>query len=577
MGTVLRRIWRLAWRAGSGPRAWVGLLLFAVVLALIFVDLWVDVQMISWVRRFYDALEQLDLPAALRELWFFFVLVGSSAAIFLASDYLRNLLLLRWREQLTSEALDAWTSGNAFWHLRPGLSAEGIDNPDQRVAEDCRSFISLLLSLTLDLVGRLAGIITYVTILWSLTDFVLSFSLFGFGIEIPRYMVWAAFIYVLVSSLITHYMGKPLKSLYFRQERREADFRHALVQLRDNASEIAQAQGAPAERRRLDRRFQGIRQNWFRLIRRELILGLFTRPYFQTVLRVPIFFAMPAYFAGSVTFGGLMQLSSAFMRVTTTLSWFIFNYPQLAQFVAVSQRLDEMFRNARAPAPVEGVPTGITRSESADVRLRTAGLALATPDGRWLAPVPDAEIGPGDRIWITGASGQGKTTLVAALSGLWRYGEGHIERPAAPLMVLPQRPHLSEEGLAEAACYPMDPSEVPPERLRDVLERLGLADRMAALDKGTGAEATEGLSIGERQRLALARVLLHRPAWLVLDEATSALDAASEAHLFTLLRQELPDTTILCIAHRAPEGLEVTGQWHIGEAQPSLQEGKHHD
>ncbi|OWU84298.1 ABC transporter permease [Oceanicola sp. 22II-s10i] len=564
MRVTLGRIRALTRRAAFGPGAGVGFALFAIVLVLILVDLWVDVQMIAWTRRFYDALEQLDAHTAMRELGVFGMLVTGSAAIFLVSDYLRKRLWLRWRQKLTGDALDAWTGGRAYWHLRPGLSAETVDNPDQRVSEDCDRYVELLLELTLDLVGRIAGVVTYVAILWTLSDFVLHFTALGFDIEIPRYMVWLAFLYVLVSSAITHMVGWPLKSLYFSHERREADFRHTLVQLRDNATEIAQAGGEAAERRRLDARFQGIRHNWLRLIRRELILGLFTRPYYQTVLRVPLFFALPAYFAGSVTFGGLMQLSSTFSRVTTTLSWFIFKYRDLAELAAVAHRLDDLFRVTGDPEPVGGVAAAVDRGTSADDALHVRGLRLATPQGRWLAPVPDRTIRRGERIWISGASGQGKTTLLTALSGLWRYGEGRIETPEAPIFVLPQRPYLCPDGLAAAACYPSGPDDFDPARLRAVLERVGLSHRLGALEADSEV-ALEGLSLGERQRLALARVLLHRPGWLVLDEATSALDATSEANLLAILRRDLPTAAILCVAHREPVGLDHTGVWTIGE------------
>ncbi|WP_163849273.1 ABC transporter ATP-binding protein/permease [Pseudooceanicola aestuarii] len=561
---TLGRIWRLTRLAASGPRAWVGLAMAAIVLALIFVELYVDVQMIAWTKRFYDALEAMDAATALRELGVFGALTGASAGINLAQIYLRKLLRLRWRTRLTGAALDSWTKGQAYWHLRPGLSLHGIDNPDQRISQDCDRFVELLLLETLDLLGKIVGLVTYLGILWGLSNFVLQFSAFGLDIAIPRYMVWLAFLYVALASLVTHGLGRPLKSIYFRQERREADFRHALVQVRDNATEIAQSGGETAERRRLNHRFGAIQTNWHRLIGREFVLGLFTQPYWQTILRVPLFFALPAYFAGSVTFGGLMQLSGTFSRVTTSLSWFIFSYKDLAEFAAVAHRLDELFSITRDPAPMPAAPRAITRSHGG-AALRVRDLRLATPQGRWLAPVPDREVRPGDRIWISGGSGAGKTTLLAALSGLWRYGSGRIDLPEGRMMVLPQRPHVFAEGLAAAACYPEDPRDIPESRLREVLTRLGLSHRMPdgpLTDRDPAA--LEGLSLGERQRLALARVLLHRPDWVVLDEATSALDPAAEAHVLALLRHDLPKAAILCVAHRDPVALHPTGRWTLG-------------
>ena len=562
MRVVFGRVWRLSFLVAAGPQAWIGFVLFGIVLLFVGVDLYVDVLMIDWTGRFFDAVEQVDVDGTIRELGIFAILVLCSAGIFLVSDYLRKWLLLRWRAQLTDRALDAWTKNDAYWHLRPGLSAEAVDNPDQRVAEDCRRFVELLLLFSFDLLGRIAGVVTYVIVLWNLSDFVLSFSVFGFDVAIPRYMVWLALLYVLVSSVITHYSGRPLKDLFFRQEQREADFRYTLIQLRDNATEIAQSGGKSAERRRLVARFDGIRRNWFKLIRREFILGLFVRPYFQTILRVPTFFALPAYFAGSVTFGGLMQMAGTYSRVTTTLSWFIFNYDELAEFTAVAQRLDDLFRATTDLDPVDRVATDIALQIGTD-QISTQGLQLATPDGRWLSAVPDIRITSGERVWITGPSGSGKSTLIAALTGLWRYGSGHVVVPDASLLVMPPRPHVFNEGLAAAACYPSDPADMDPKELDDILCKVGLSHRLSMMDI-SGAVATEGLSLGERQRLAMARVLLHRPDWVVLDEATSSLDLSSEAHLLSLLRQRLPDVTILCIAHREPVALDPTTTWKIG-------------
>ncbi len=567
MRALFGRLYRLTRLAASGPQAWQGLVLYATVLGLGFVGVWTSVLMIAWNKRFYDAVEQLDLATTLRELAVFFAITGLQVVLFIVGDYLRKRLLLRWRAQLTERALSAWTSTRAYWHLRPGLSPQAIDNPDQRVAEDCRQFVDKLLLLSLDLIENCVSIVSYLVVLWGLTGFVLTVPVFGTELTLPHYLVWLAFVYVGISSGITHLMGRQLKPLFFRQERQEADFRHALVQLRDNAPEIAQSGGEDAELRRLGQRFQGIRRNWLALIRREAVLNIFHRPYFQTVLRVPMFFSLPAYFAGFVTFGGMMQLAGAFGRVTQTLSWFIFNYKAIAEIAAIAERLDELFASTRAPAPMPGVPRAIRCAPAPDDALHVRGLALFTPQGRALDPVPDVTIRPGASVWISGPSGTGKTTLLAALSGLWTYGEGEILTPPAGLMFLPQKPYLLPDGLAAAACYPSDPAGFAPARLRAVLQEIGLGHRLDMLDQ-PGPAALEGLSMGERQRLALARVLLNRPAWVVLDEATSALDSASETRLLSLIRRALPRAAILCVAHHEPRGLAPFDRWQIGPATP---------
>lgn len=561
MRAILKRVGRLAWLAASGPGAWAGLGLFALILALEFFGVWVSVRMIAWSKAFYDALEQMDAGAALAQILVFAQLVAMAAGSDLGGSWLRKRLQIDLRQRLTARALDLWLTGGAYWHLRPGLSAAPVDNPDQRLAEDCSRFIDDLLDFSIDLIARVVALVTYLGVLWGLSNFPLALSVLGVDVTIPRYMIWAAFAYVFLSSLMTHWLGRPLKVLSFRQERHEADFRHALVQVRDGADPIALAGGEAAERRRLDHRFGALRENWRALIGRQFVLGLFTHPYRFTVLRIPTFLALPAYFGGAVTLGGLMQTASAFSNVTTTLSWFIFQYHRLAAFVAVSERLEGLFDAATAPTPVPDAPRAIVRGGSGDGTLRLAGVHLFTPQGRGLHPLPDAVIEPGERIWLRGASGQGKTTLLSALRGIWPYGRGQILLPQAPLMILPQVPVSFGEGVLATLTYPHDPASYAPGHLESVLAAVGLALRPGVAD---GPAALQGLSMGERQRLALGRALLLRPAWLLMDEATSALDPASEAVLLAQLRRALPGAAILCVAHRPPLGLNPDRELVIG-------------
>ncbi|MBO0343961.1 ABC transporter ATP-binding protein/permease [Roseibium sp. CAU 1637] len=568
MGVVLRRIFILTRYAVSGPGSWFAYLLYSAALGFQFAGVWISVQQIAWSKAFYDALENRDAGAALTEIGHFGLLVGASATFYLAGNWLKKRLMLFLRQRLTERVQDMWLSNKAYWHLRPGYSALPVDNPDQRIAEDCRQLVDRLLKETLDLISRIVGLTSYLAVLWSLSSFPLALSLFGVDILISHYMVWAAFLYVALSSLITHLLGRPIKGLVFSQERQEANFRHALIQLRDGADEIAQASGEEAERRRLNRRFDAIRKNWFQLINAELLLGLFVRPYFQTVLRIPTFLALPAYFAGSVTLGGLMQLASAFSQVTTSLSWFIFSYRDLAEFAAVAERLDLLIKATQAPWSSPDAVCDIERPRLPNGPLQLYGLALTTPQGKALAPVPDLKLNPGETVWVKGASGVGKSTLLSAISGLWPYGAGTVSLPEVKLLALPQVPRVFPEGLAHAATYPQDPGAVGKADIENALQKVGLSHRVAALNQ-SDEEGYAGLSVGERQRLALARVLLNRPDILILDEATSALDARSEAELLTLLRCELPDAMIICAAHRPPEAL---GSFKVLELGGSLAE-----
>ncbi|WP_246184927.1 ABC transporter ATP-binding protein/permease [Paracoccus aestuariivivens] len=532
--------------ATSGPDRWSGLALFALVLMLGFGGVWLSVRMIAWNKAFYDALENLDAAAALRQIGVFFAIVAAMAASWLAADWLRKLLLIRWRARLTHVALEQWVGNRAFWSLRPGYSDQPIENPDQRIAEDCRKYVEQFLEFTIDLITSVVALFSYVAVLWTAASFALNLTVWGNEISVPRYMVWLAPLYVAASTLITHLLGRPLKRRYFQQEKVEADFRHALMRLRDNADQIAQSEGEAAERRRLAERFGAVARNWRGVMRAELVLGLFTRPYQQTVLRIPTFFALPAYFAGAVTLGGLMQLASAFSNVTTTLSWFVFEYSKLAQFVAVCERLDRMMQQTAIARPE---PQGITRDVSPDGVLRVRGLHLATPDGKTLQPMPDVNLPRGATLLIDGASGRGKTTMLCAITGLWRWGRGHIQRPAGRFLLLPAGAPVMDDDLLAAISYPHPAETLGLPRVHAVLHRVCLSHRLV------GENGVSGLSMGERQRVGLARAVLNRPDWLILDEATAALDPASEADLLQWLRQELPETSIIITAHRKPSGL----------------------
>ncbi|MGX1741492.1 ABC transporter ATP-binding protein/permease [Bosea sp. NPDC055353] len=550
MRAVLSQIIGLTRLCIAGPGGRVGALYFLLIFGLGLASVQVMVRLISWTADFYNALQKLDVDGALRQIAIFFGLIAISVAIHLSSAYLRKMVQIRWRRALTEAALDRWLAGKAYWHMRERTD-HGLDNPDQRIAEDCRIFVEKLTIEGMELATNSVALVTYVSILWSLSTFALSFSLFGYAIEIPRYMVWAAPLYVAIATFITHGLGRPLKALNIEQQRREADFRFSLVRLREHVEAVALADGEPAERRLFGERFGAIAGNWQRLANRELILGFFTRPYFQTVLRIPLFLALPAFLAGRVTFGGLMQIGSAFQNVVTTLSWFVFSYRDLTELAAAASRLSHFMRAAEgAAAPAAGP----ILHKMGEARLRLRGLVLATPAGRDLPPVPDLKLEAGGSYWLAAPSGHGKSTLAKAIAGLWTHGEGRIERPEGRILVLPQQPYLPLGSLRSALAYPQPPDAIDEATLRQALAAVGLEDIWSIDDDGW-TDRRRGLSGGEQQRFALARALLQAPDWLVLDEATSALDAQAEAQALSALRLALPASALILIAHRAPQGL----------------------
>jgi len=545
---VLGQFWRLLSLCVKGPGGKLGLLFFALVVALNLGGVYATLRIISWTKDFYSALEKVDAPAALMQVGVFGIIVALNTARALTAQYLNKLLLIRWRRSLTEAVRDRWLAGKAYWHMANGETA-AVDNPDQRIADDCKLFLSGVLSEAMDLITNVVAIFSYIIVLWNLSTFALSLDFIGLDVEIPRYMLVAAFIYVALSSGLTHILGAPLKTLYVEQQRREADFRFALARMRSNVDEIALLGGEAAERRTLDRRFAEIMRNWKRLINRELILSCFTFPYNHTVLRIPLFVALPAFLAGSVNFGGLMEISTAFSSVVTTLSWFIFSYRDLADLVAASSRLDT-FLNATGRGPTPETAPAAPGPGPLDIR----HLTLRLPGGRPLLQVDALQVAPGEAVWLSGASGLGKTTLFKAIAGLWRHLDGEIRRAGGSAMLLPQKPYMPIGSMTDAVAYPGAASDFAPAAVADALAAVGLGERLDVM-LGEAEGTAGGLSGGELQRVALARLLLHKPDYAFLDEATSALDFEAERQVLALLRARLPETAFVVVAHREPQGL----------------------
>ena len=558
MSRVLSQFWRLLQLCLSGPGGKLGLLFFAIVVALDLGSVYATIRIIEWTGAFYTALEEMNASEAIRQVGIFGIIVALNSTRQMAAQFARKRLEMRWRGTLTHGALDIWLANKAYWTMANGTTAPvgpngmPVDNPDQRIADDCRIFVASLMGEALDMIGRVVGLFSYLALLWSLASFPLSLSFIGLDVSIPNYMIWAAFIYVALSSLMTHLLGYPLKNLVVEQQRREANFRFALSRLRLNYDEVALSSGEKAERGVFDNRFGAIVGNWRRLVNREIILGCFTYPFNHSVLRIPLFVALPGYLAGNVAFGGLMQLSTAFSSVVTSLSWFIFSYRDLAELVAASSRLDNFLESAKAAGRTA---RSIEHARSGDGNLALQGLALATPQGTTMLAVPNLSIGRGEVVWLRGASGLGKTTLMKALAGLWPYGKGQVLTPDAAMLFLPQKPYFPIGDIYAAITYPRPSTDFTVAELDDALAKVGLTQLVGVEFGRSDTRTGHGLSGGELQRLALARLLLLKPDWALLDEPASALDTASEAELFALLRQQLPDTTFVLVAHRPPQGL----------------------
>ncbi len=551
--STLAIVWRIASPYFNSEDRWPGRILLAAVIVIELSIVGINVLLNSWNNTFYNALQDKDWNAFIYQLGYFCVL--ATIYIFLAvyQLYLNQWLQIRWRRWLTQAYLDRWLAEAN--HYRMQLLGDAADNPDQRIAEDVKEFIDSgttgvgILPIGLGLLNSVVTLGSFAVILWNLSG-AAPLHLFGTAWAIPGYLFWAALVYAVIGTLLTHLIGRALTALNFQQQRYEADFRFNLVRVRENSEQIALLDGEQTERNRLLTRFGNIAGNWLAIMSRQKKLTFLTAGYGQVSSVFPFVVVSPAYFAGAIQLGGLMQTASAFGSVQGALSFFVTAYRSIAEWRAVIERLagfDESIATARAAATRPPL-IALAPSDAGIVSFKD--LAVQLPNGAPLVNANDLSIKLGERVLVSGPSGSGKSTLFRALAGIWPFGKGTITVPKnARMMILPQRPYFPIATLAAAVAYPAEPDSFDAGKVAELIEAVGLPALASRVEEE--AHWNRMLSLGEQQRLGIARALLYAPDFLFLDEATASLDEPAEAALYQLLERRLARATIVSIGHRA--------------------------
>jgi putative ATP-binding cassette transporter len=527
---------------------WPGRILLAAVVGIELSIVAITVILNQWYNRFYNTLQDRNFDAFVSAIVFFCVLAAIYTVLAVYQNYLNLWLQIRWRRWMTQTYLRQWL--NTANHYRMQLLGDAADNPDQRIADDLQMFVQNTLSIGLGLLNSVVTLCSFVVILWTLSE-AAPLHLFGASFAIPGYLVWAALIYAVAGTWLTHLIGWPLIPLNFQQQRFEADFRFNLVRTRENSEQIAALHGEAAERERHLNRFGLIVGNWIAIMQRQKQLTFFTQSYSQASVIFPYLMVSPAYFSGAMQLGGLMQTASAFSSVQTALSYFVNAYQSIAQYQSVVQRLAgfetailagrEVALRPPAVEVLSGETTNVVSIDQLHVRL---------PNGEPLVNAEHIVFSPGERVLVTGPSGAGKSTLFRAITGIWPFGSGRVTVPEdAKIMLLPQRPYFPVASLAAAVSYPTRSGTFEDSRVGDVIAAVGLPEWSARLNEE--AHWNRMLSQGEQQRLGIARALLQEPDYLFLDEATASLDEAAEAMLYRLMADRLKATTIISIGHRS--------------------------
>ncbi|MGC6376992.1 ABC transporter ATP-binding protein/permease [Bisgaard Taxon 45] len=537
--TQLFHLARIFWGDKKNWSSWI-ILTIVIAIGVFIVSL--NVMLNDWSKYFYDTLAEFNVQHILPLIQEYLLYVALYIFVSVYRSWLRKLLIIRWRKAMTEHFVERWLSNKIFYKL---AQKNKMDNPDQRIAEDIHLFAKYSLELTVSFVLNFVQLGSFLMILWNLSGSPV-FNLFGHQIVIKGYLVWIAIIYAFLGSVVTHLIGRKLHPLNYNQQVYEATFRGNLVRRYEHAEQIALYGGEQTEKHKLADEFAHIVKNWRAIMDKERNLGFFTVGYSRFSSMLPVLCAIPLLLLKIITFGGLMQIRSAFGTVLSSLSWFIYAYTILPEWSATISRLAQFKREIEQFEQSYSAPTSPAKE-----MVSVDNLSLFTSDHQPLLKNIHFSVQEKEWLHLKGQSGLGKSSLLRTLSGIWQYYSGKYQICMKNNLFIPQKTYLNEGNLAELLRYP-NQQHYTPKELNQVLCLVGLKKWENRLEEVLPWHIV--LSHGEQQRLAFARILLTKPQLLCLDEATSNLDETSSILLMQLIREHLPNTTVIFTSHQTKIG-----------------------
>ncbi len=546
---LLQRFWHTAkgfWSRHRGDRlAW---LLTISLLVLILANLAAMYGINIWNRAIFDALEKHEGATVLTLAVVFFPLAGASVIFGMTNVWVRMTTQRRWRAWVSDAVITRWLKNGRYYQLN--LVSGDHQNPEGRLTEDLRVSTDAPVDFAVGVLQAALSAVTFIAVLWTIGG-ALSLTVGGVAVTIPGFLVIAAVLYSTLASGAMTLVGRKFVSVSEAKNQAEADYRYQLTRVRENGESIALLGGEEEERAGIDRSLTGVLWRWRELCHQYMKTTIVSQGSSIIAPVIPIILCAPKFLDGSMSLGQVMQAASAFTIVQAAFSWLVDNYPRLADWNASARRIASLMVSLDA---LEKAETGdtfnrIKRGETNDAAMKLINLSVSLDDGTAVVGDTEVVIQKGERVLVAGESGTGKSTLVRAIAGLWPWGGGEVQiQHDSRLFLLPQRPYVPTGTLRRAAAYPGAAEDWLPEEIAAMLEKVGLAHLKDRLEEEAPWDQT--LSGGEKQRLTIARVLLHRPDIIVLDEATSALDPKSQDELMKLLSDEMEGLTIISVGHR---------------------------